>query len=181
MFGLGLKVHTVTEDKELLALASSNLSQKGKEVVRNALGVLAHNSTRVSTSRVEVTQQSTVPLLSLGGVASLGGVVALSVDHIGDRVLNGELGISVGVGRAERAVLGDGNHVRETGSIAVDGSGAGEDDVGDVVLDHGAQEADGAVDVYMVVVQGLLAGFADGLVDCEYSGDMKGGWFSDVP
>ena len=159
------KGRTITEDKELIALASSNLSQEGKEVVRNALGVLAHESTWVGASRVEVAQQSTVPFLGLGVIASLGGIVTLGVDHIGDGVLNGELGVSVGVGGAERAHLGDGNHVREAGSIAVDGSGAREDDVGDVVADHGAQEADGAVDVHMVVVQGLLAGFADGLVE----------------
>jgi len=117
----------------------------------------------VSTSGVEIAQQSAVPLVSLSLVTSLEGVVALSVDHIGDGGLNGELGVSEGVGRAQRAMLGDGDHVGETGSITVDGGRAGEDNVGNVVADHGAQEAEGAVDVDMVVVQGLLARFADGL------------------
>lgn len=156
---------TVTEDKQLIALAGGNLSEQGKEVVGDTLGVLAHDTTRVSTGRVEVAQQSAVPLLGLGLVASLGGVVALGVDHVGNGVLNSELGVSVGVCRAERAHFGDGDHVREASGITVDGSGAGEDDVGDVVADHGAQEADGAVDVHMVVVERLLTGFADSLVD----------------
>lgn len=117
----------------------------------------------MSTGGVEVTEQGTVPLLGLGLVAGLQGVVALGVDHVGDGVLNGELGVSVGVGGAQRAVLGDGNHVGETGGIAVDGGGAGEDNVVDIVTDHGAQQADGAVDVDVVVVQRLLTGLTDGL------------------
>jgi hypothetical protein len=35
------------------------------------------------------------------------------------------------------------------------------------VTDHGAEEADGAVDVDMVVVEGLLARFADGLLQSK--------------
>lgn len=154
---------TVTKNKQLLAFASSNLSQQRQQVVRNTLGVFTHDTTGVRASRVEVAQQSAVPLLSLSLVTSLEGVVALSVDQVGDGGLNGELGVSVGVGRAQRAILGDGDHVRETGSVTVDGGGAGEDDVGDIVADHGAQEAEGAEDVDMVVVQGLLARLADGL------------------
>lgn len=117
----------------------------------------------MGTSGVEVAEQSAVPLLGFGLVAGLGGIVALSVDHVGDGVLNGELGVTVGVGRAQRALLGDGDHVGEAGGITVDGGGAGEDDVGDVVADHRAQEVDGAVDVDHVVVKRLLARLADGL------------------
>ena len=154
---------TVSEDHELLALAGGNLREEGKQVVGNTLGVFTHDTAGVSTSRVEVAEESTVPLLGLGLVAGLGGVVALSVDHVGDGGLNGELGVAVGVGGTQRAVLGDGDHVREASGVTVNGGGAGEDNVGDIVLDHGAQEVDGAVDVDQVVVQGLLARFTDSL------------------
>lgn len=119
----------------------------------------------MSASGVEVTQQSGVPLLSLLGLALLGEVIALSVDEVGDRSLDGELGVSVRVGGTERALFGDGDHVGETSGVAVDGGGAGEDDVVDIVLLHGAEEVDGAVDVDEVVVEGFLAGLADGLID----------------
>jgi len=92
----------------------------------------------VSTSGVEVTKQSTVPLLSLSLVTGLSGVVTLGIDHVGDGGLDGELGVTVRVGRTQRALLGDGNHVREASGITVDGSRAGEDDVGDIVADHSA-------------------------------------------
>ena len=121
----------------------------------------------MSTGGVEVTEQSTVPLLGLGLVAGLDGVVALSVDDVGDGGLDGELGVAVGVGGTQRALLGDGDHVGEASGITVDGGGRREDDVGDIVADHGAQEADGAVDVDVVVVQRLLTGLTDGLDSCQ--------------
>lgn len=161
MRGWGL--HTITEDHQLLALASGNLGKKREKVVGDTLGVLAHNTAGVGTGGVEVAEQSTVPLLGLGLIAGLDGVVALGIDQVGDGVLDGELGVAVGVGGAQRAVLGDGDHVGEAGGITVNGGGAGEDDVGDIVLDHGAQEVDGAVDVDQVVVQGLLARLANSL------------------
>ena len=154
---------TIAEDEQLLALASGNLSEQGEKVVRDTLGILAHDTAGVSTSGVEVTEQSTVPLLGLGLVTGLGGIVALSVDNVGDGGLNGELGVSVGVGRAQRTLLRNGDHVGETSGITVDGGRAGEDDVGDIVADHGAEQVDGAVDVDQVVVQGLLAGLANSL------------------
>ena len=156
-------MHTITEDHQLLALASGNLGKQRKQVVGDTLGVLAHNTAGVGTSRVEVAEQSAVPLLSLGLVTGIDSVVALGVDQIGDGGLDSELGVAVGVGGTQRALLGDGDHVGEASGITVDGGGAGEDDVGDIVLDHGAQEVDGAVDVDEVVVQGLLAGLADSL------------------
>lgn len=161
---VGGRKHTVTEDHQLLALAGGDLGEQGEQVVGDTLGVLTHDAGGVGTSGVEVTEQSTVPLLGLGLVAGLDSVVALSVDHVGDGGLNGNLGVTVGVGGAQRALLGDGDHVGETGGIAVDSGGAGEDNVGDVVADHRAQKVDGAVDVDHVVVQGLLAGLADGLI-----------------
>lgn len=111
----------------------------------------------MSTSGVEVSQQSSVPLLGFAGVTSLGEVIALGVDEIGNSGLNGELGVSVRVGRAERAVLGDGDHVGEAGGIAVHGGRTGEDDVVDIVFLHGTEQVDGAIDVDEVVIKGFLA------------------------
>lgn len=139
------------------------MREEGEQVVGNTLGVLAHDTAGVGTSGVEVTKQSTVPLLGFSVVAGLSGVVALSVDNVGNGSLDGEFGVTVGVGRAQRAVLRDGDHVGEASGITVDGGGAGEDNVGDVVLHHGAEKVNGAVDIDQVVVQGLLAGFTNGL------------------
>jgi hypothetical protein len=154
---------TVTEDEELLTLASGDLSEQREQVIGHALRVLTHDTAGVSTGGVEVAQESGVPLASLGLVSGLDSVVALGVDDVGDSGLDGELGVAVGVGRAQRAVLGDGDHVGETGGISVDGGGAGEDDVVDVVADHRAEEVDGAVDVDIVIVQRLFAGLPDSL------------------
>ena len=60
-------------------------------------------------------------------------------------------------------MLGYGYHVRESGGIAIDGRRRGEDDIGDVVLAHRAQERDRAADVDAVVFERYLAGLADGL------------------
>lgn len=113
------------------------------------------------TAGVEVAQQSAVPLLER--LALLLQVVALSVDVVGDDVLNHGLGAAVGVGRANGAVLGDGDHVGESGRIAVDGGGGGEDDVGDIVAGHGLEEGDAAADVDAVVLERDHRGLSDGL------------------
>lgn len=154
---------TITEHEKLLALANSNLRQQREQVIRNTLRVLTHNTTGVSTSGVEVTQQSSVPLGGFLGLTLLGEVVALSVDKVGDGSLNGELGVSVRVGGAQGAVFGDGDHIGETSRIAVDGGGAGEDNVVDIVFLHGAEEVDGAVDIDEVVIERFFARLADGL------------------
>lgn len=87
-------------------------------------------------SRVEVAEESCVPLVAL--LTLFSGVVPLCVDVVCDDLLIEELCVAVGVCGTERAVLWDGDHVLEAGGIAVDGGGGGEDDVGDVVLGHGA-------------------------------------------
>ena len=117
----------------------------------------------MGASRVEVAQERAVPLLCLLLLTGLDQVAALGIDHVSDGGLDGDLCVAVGVGWAERAVLGDGDHVREAGRIAVDGGRAGEDDVVDVVADHGPQKAEGALDIDAVVVEGLFSGFSDGL------------------
>lgn len=103
------------------------------------------------TARVEVAQQSAVPLLE--GLALLLQVGALGIDIVGDDVLNHGLGAAVGVGRANGAVLGDGDHVGESSGIAVDGGGGGEDNVGDIVAGHGLEERNAAADVDAVVLE----------------------------
>ena len=79
---------------------------------------------------------------------------------IGDDSLVRGLGATIRVGGPNWAVFGDGNHVLETGSVAVDGGRRREDDVGDIVTCHGAEKADGTVDVRAVVLQRDLARFA---------------------
>lgn len=113
------------------------------------------------TARVEVAQQSAVPLLE--GLALLLQVSALGVDMVGDDVLNHGLGAAVGVGRANGAVLGDGDHVGESSGIAVDGGGGGEDNVGDIVAGHGLEERDAAADVDAVVLEGDDGRLSNGL------------------
>jgi len=154
----------VTEHQELLTLTSGDLSEERQKVERNTLRVLTHDTSGVSTARVEVSEQSTVPLLEV--LASLLQVVTLSVDEVADNVLNHGLGAAVCVGRSDGAVLGDGNHVGESGSIAIDGSGGGEDDVVDVVALHGAEEGDAATDIDTVVLEWDLARLADSLGIC---------------
>jgi hypothetical protein len=66
-------------------------------------------------------------------------------------------------------VFGDGDHVGEAGCVAVDGGGGGEDDVGDVVLDHGGEQGDGAADVDLIVGKRDLARLANGLVGSQYA------------
>lgn len=154
---------TLAEDQELLALASGNLSEQGEQVEGDALGVLAHDAGGVGAAGVEVAEVGTVPLLVR--LAGLLEVVALGVDVVGNDILNDGLGAAVGVGWADGAVLGDGNHVGETSGIAVDGGRGGEDDVGDVVTLHGAQQGDATADIDAVVLEGDLARLANGLWD----------------
>lgn len=152
---------TVAEYQQLFALTGRDLSKKGQKVVRNALGILAHDAAGVGTARVKVSEEGTVPLLVL--LASLLKVVALSVNKVCDDILNHGLGAAVGVGGPDGAMLGDGDHVGEAGGIAVDGGGGGEDDVVDVVALHGAEKSDAAADIDTVVLEGNLAGLADSL------------------
>lgn len=118
----------------------------------------------MSTSGVEVPQQRAIPLINLVlGLALAARIVALRIDHVGDGVLHALLRVAVRVRRPHGADLGDGDHVGEAGGVAVDGCGAGEDDVVYIVLLHRAEEAEGSVDVDAVVFEGDLGGFSDGL------------------
>lgn len=151
----------VTKDQELLALAGGHLSHQGEQVVWDTLRVLAHDAGGVRAAGVEVAQVGAVPLLVR--LACLLELVALSRDVILDNALDHRLCAAVCVGRANRAVLWDGNHVGEASGIAVDGGGRGEDDVGDIVIGHGAHQGDATADIDAVVLEGDLAGLANGL------------------
>ena len=87
-------------------------------------------------------------------------IIALSFDVIGNDSLVRCFGATIGVGRPNGAVFGDGNHVLEAGGVAVDGSRRREDDIGDIVTCHGAEKADRTVDVRAVVLERDLARFA---------------------
>lgn len=100
---------------------------------------------------VEVSQQRSV--VCLDALALLLRPCPLSVDVVCDHSLNCELGVSVWVGWAQRALFWNWDHVRESGRIAVHGRGGREDDVGDIVLLHAAEQAECAVDVDIVVVE----------------------------
>ena len=159
-----LALVVVTKDEELLALADRNLRQQGKEVVWHAQRVLAHDTAGMRTGGVEVPQQRGVPLLDLLVVlASLLRVVALSFDGVCNGTLDGGLCAAVYVGRADGAVFRDGDHVGDARRIAVDGRGRREDDVCDIVLDHGGEKRNRAADVDAVVCEGDLARLSNGL------------------
>jgi hypothetical protein len=113
------------------------------------------------TAGVEVPQQGAIPLLKR--LVRLLEVSPLRLDVVGDDRLDHGLCAPVGVGRADGAVLRDRDHVLEAGGVAVYRGRGGEDDVGHIVLAHGAEEGDAAADVDAVVLEGDLARLADGL------------------
>lgn len=115
----------------------------------------------MGAARVEVPQQSTVPLLKR--LSSLLEVASLGVDVVCDETLDRGLGAAVGVGWPNGAVLGDGDHVLEAGGVTVNCSRGGEDDVGDVVALHGSEEGNAATDIYAVVFERDLTGLTNGL------------------
>ena len=115
----------------------------------------------MAASGVEVSQQTRVELVA--ALVVLLCICSFGVGVVGDHVLDGELCVSVGVGGTERALLGNGNHVGESRGISVDGGRRGEDDVGDVVLLHAAQQAESAIDVDTVVLKRDLSALANGL------------------
>ncbi len=58
-------------------------------------------------------------------------------------------------------MLWDGNHVGKSSSIAIDGRRRGEDNIGNVVFGHTAEESDCATDIDAVVFEGLFGGLAN--------------------
>lgn len=83
---------------------------------------------------------------------------------VGDHELDGGFRATVWICGADWAVLWDGDHAGMLGGVAVDGCGGGEDDVGDVVRCHGAEEGDGTTDINAVVFERDFGGLANCLV-----------------
>ena len=141
----------IAEDMDLFQLAHSHLGDVGHEVVGDAVGVLADEAGLVGADGVEVAQQSHVQ----GGV---------SLADIGEDALGESLGGAVGVGGGTHGeVLGD----RHTGGVAVDGGGRAEHEVVAVVPAHHIQDDQRAVEVIVVVFDGLGHALANGLIGCE--------------
>lgn len=157
------RIVVITEDEELLSLARGDLCEQGKEVEGNTLGVFAHEAGGVGTSGVEVAKDGSVPLLGLLLIASLLGGHALSGNHILDGVLNGNLGMTVGICGVKRAVLRNGDHVLEAGRIAIDSRRRREDDLVDIMLDHALEEVDRTTNIDAEVLKWLLHRFTNGL------------------
>lgn len=129
------------------------------------------------TCRVEVSEQPGVPLLDAFGVAVLLCLRTLSGDVVGDHELRGELGVSVWVCRAQRALFGDGDHARDTGCVAVDGGRGGVNDVGDVMASSRAQKGEGTIDIDAVIIQGDFTGLSYGLEGSEVDDTVDVGVF----
>ena len=146
---VGDSAPTVAEDEQFLALSYCYLGKQREKVVRYTLGVFAHDTAGMRASRVEIAEDSGVPVVA--GFASFLEIIALGFDVVCDASLDGRLGASVGVRRANGADFGNGYHIFEACSVTIDGSRRGEDDVGDIVACHGGQEADGAVNIGAVV------------------------------
>jgi len=150
---------TIAKHQQLIPLAYCDLRKQRKQVVGYALRVFAHQAAWVRAGRVEVAQQCRVPVVSR--LALRLEVVALGFDMVGDAGFNGGFCAAVGVGGTDGAFFGDRDHVGEASRVAIDGGGGGEDDVGDIVLCHGGEEANGAVDIGAIVLQRDLTRFAD--------------------
>lgn len=110
---------TVAKDEQLFALPDGHLGEQREEVVRDALGVFAHDAAGVRAGRVEVAQEGGVPVVA--GFALFLEVAALGFDVVGDAGFDGGFGAAVGVGWADGAGFGNGYHVVEAGGVAVDG------------------------------------------------------------
>ena len=80
-------------------------------------------------------------------------VVALGLDVVGNNRLIGGLSAAIGISRANWAVLGNGDHVWKARCVAINGGRRGEDNVGDVVFRHAAEQTYGAVDIGAVVLE----------------------------
>ena len=187
--GAVVRVVIVAEDEELLAQAHGDLRQQRQQVVRHTLRVLAHDAARVAARRVEVAQQRRVPLLGFVVLPGLFGVRPRGIGVVGDGGFRRDLGVAVRVRRPQRTDLRDGDHVREARRVAVHGRRRGEDDVVHRVPRHGPQQAQRAVDIGVPVVEGSLAGLADGLPSsistlererCAWGACLEGGKVNDA-
>ena len=141
----------VAKDMHLFQLAHGHLGDIGHEVIGDAVGVLADEAGLVRTNGVEVAQQGHVQ-------------AGVCLAHILQDALGEHLGRAVGVGGGTGGeVLGDGH----TGGVAIDGCGRAEHEVVAVVMAHHVQNDQRAVEVVVIVFNGLGNTLAHGLVGCK--------------
>ena len=141
----------VAEDVHLFQLAHGHLGDVGHQVVGDAVGVLADEAGLVGTDGVEVAQQGHVQ-------------AGVRLADIGQDALGEGLGGAVGVGGGTHGeVLGDGH----TGGVAVDGGGGAEHEVLAAILAHHIQDDQGAVEIVIIVFDGLGNALTHGLVGRE--------------
>jgi hypothetical protein len=152
---------TIAKHQKLLSLACSDLAKQWEKVEWYAQRILAHDPAGVGACWVEVSQQRSIPLLIW--LALLLQVIPLSIDVISDDRFDHAFSVSIWIGGTNWAILGNGYHVGNSSRISVDSRGRGEDNVGDVVLGHAAEESDGSTNIDAVVFEGDLGRFTDGL------------------
>lgn len=111
----------VPEDTKTRQRAMSNASDIRKQIVRNAVRILADEAGRMRADRIEVAQAD-------------GAEVGPGAADVGKNLLDVKLGAAVGVGRfARRAVLREGQALGR----AVHGRGGAEDETRDALPAHG--------------------------------------------
>ncbi len=139
-------VVVAAEDAEAVAFTDGGLGNEGHEVVGDAVGVFADGARLVGADGVKIAQQGNAPRLVRDG-------------EVPQDLLDEELRLAVGVGGAEGELFGYRGGVR----VAVDGGGRAEDNVFTAVLLHDPAEDQRAVDVVVIVAQGLLDRLANSL------------------
>ena len=148
----------VAEDVDVVELAHGDLGNIGHEVVRDALGVLADETALMGADGVEITQQHDVPAL-VGRV------------EVAQHLLVHRLGTTVGVrGGLELGLLAH----RHVVGLAVHRGRGGEHDVVHAVVAKRTGQLQGAPEVVLIVLDGLVDGLAHGLEGGEVDGPADG-------
>jgi len=95
---------------------------------------------------------------------------------VSDHELCAVLGVAVRICGTEWTFFWNGNHIRDTGGIPVDGCGGGIDNIGDIVSLGRSEQAQSSVDIDMIVLEGDLARFTDSLRVLWSALPMVAGW-----
>ena len=98
------------------------------------MGIFTHDSAGMGTRRVEVSEEGGVPVVA--GLVFFLEIGALGLDVVGDATFHGGFGAAIGVRGANWAIFGNRNHVGEPSGVAINGSGRGKDNVGNIVFGH---------------------------------------------
>lgn len=165
----------IAKDQQFLAFARGDLCEQRKEVVRDARGIFTHDAARVAAGRVEVAEQTSIPLLNAFSVALLLSFGALGIDVVCDHEFGGKFCVAVGIRWAKWTLFGNGNHARDPSCIAIDGSRGGIHNVGDIVAGGRREEGECAGDIDSVVVEGDLSRFTDRF-QCREMNDAVDVW-----